>query len=243
MSLPALEVLRRVPLFAELAEADLEALAALARERRYPKGSVIVFSGELGDALYVIARGRVKVVLLDEDGREVILALLGAGSFFGELALLDEEPRSAHVIAVEHSMMLVLRRADFRARLRQAPELSLALLRELSRRLRRADERIGAFVLLDVPGRVAHLLLRLAADAGGGDRIPRRLTHDLMGQLAGTSRESFSRALRRLAQRDIIEVTREHIVLRDRHALELAARQAPVPRPQGQRDGATPSAG
>src|SRR5919199_543727 len=162
MSLPALEVLRRVPLFAELAEADLEALAALARERRYPKGSVIVFSGELGDALYVIARGRVKVVLLDEDGREVILALLGAGSFFGELALLDEEPRSAHVIAMEGSTLIMLRRADFQACLRQAPELSLALLRELSRRLRRADERIGALVLLDVPSRVAHLLLRLA---------------------------------------------------------------------------------
>src|SRR5688572_32495367 len=129
------------------------------RERSYPKGSVILFEDDPGDALYVVASGQVKVVLIGEDGREVILSVLGAGSFFGEMALLDDEPRSAHVFAMEESVLLSLRREDFRAQLARSPELGIALLRELSRRLRRADDTITSLMLLDVNGRVAHLLL------------------------------------------------------------------------------------
>ena len=95
---------------------------------------------------------------------DLILSVLGEGTFFGEMALLDDEPRSAHVIAMEDATLLVLRREDFHAKLRQSPEVAISLLREISRRLRRADEKIGSLVLLDVNGRVAHLLLRMAED-------------------------------------------------------------------------------
>jgi CRP/FNR family cyclic AMP-dependent transcriptional regulator len=223
MSLPALKVLRRVPLFAELAEADLEALAALARERRYPKGSVIVFSGELGDALYVIARGRVKVVLLDEDGREVILAILGVGEHFGELSLIDGQPRSAHVIALDDTRLVVLRREDFRRRVEESPSLAWALLNELSRRLRRADQKIGALVLLDVHGRIARLLLEAAAESRTGSVIDKRLTHQTIAQLIGASRETVSRAMRDLQERGLISVERRQVTVTDRAGLERVA--------------------
>lgn len=221
----AIDVLRKVPLFQGLSEGDLQSFADLARERSYPKGSVIVFEDDPGDALYLVAAGQVKVVLIAEDGREVILSVLGEGSFFGEMAVIDEEPRSAHVIAMEDSNLLVIRREDFHARLRQMPEVAISLLREISRRLRRADEKIGSLVLLDVNGRVAHLLLRMA-DEERSDRITRKLTHHTIAQMIGSSRETVSRTMRNLVERSVIHVTRKDITLKDRHALMLAARRA-----------------
>lgn len=221
----ALDVLRRVPLLSTLGEEDLAAFAALLRERRYPKGSVILAQGDPGEALYLLAAGQVKVVLIHEDGREVILSVLGPGAFFGEMALLDQEPRSAHVVAMTDSLLLQLRREDFRARLRSGPEVAIALLRELSRRLRRADETIASLMLLDVNGRIANLLLELADDEGG-QRITRRLTHATIGQMVGASRETVSRTMRSLVNRNILRVSRKEILLLDRDALRLAAQRA-----------------
>src|SRR6185503_19337233 len=106
-------ILQRVPLFAQLSAPDLQRVVDVARERAYPKNSVILFEDDPGDALYVVATGQVKVVLIGEDGREVILSVMGPGEFFGEMLLLDDEPRSAHVIAMEESALVVLRREDF----------------------------------------------------------------------------------------------------------------------------------
>jgi CRP-like cAMP-binding protein len=215
-------VLEQVPLFSQLAPAELQRVVDVARERTYPKNSVILFEDDPGDALYVVAQGQVKVVLIGEDGREVILSVLGQGEFFGEMALIDDEPRSAHVIAMEDSTLIVLRREDFQGILRQSPGIALALLKELSRRLRRVDEKVGSLVLLDVNGRVAQLLLELA-DEEGGERITRRLTHHTIAQMIGSSRETVSRTMRELVDRGLIEVSRKDITIRDRGALEAAA--------------------
>jgi CRP-like cAMP-binding protein len=222
--LPPVDVLRSVPLFRQIPEEDLQAFAAVTRERTYPKGSIIVFEDDPGDALYLVADGQVKVVLIGEDGREVILSVLGEGSFFGEMALLDDQPRSAHVIAMEDSTLLLLRRDDFQARLRQSPAVAISLLAELSGRLRLADEKIGALVLLDVNGRVAALLLRLAEDEGS-DRITKKLTHNTIAQMIGSSRETVSRTMRNLVEGDIIQVSRKEIVLLNRRALLDAAQR------------------
>lgn len=219
-----LDVLRRVPLLAALGDAELEAFAPFLRERRYPRGSMILAQGDPGDALYLIAAGQVKVVLIHEDGREVILSVLGEGAFFGEMALLDQEPRSAHVVAMTDASLLQLRREDFQARLRHGPDVAIALLRELSRRLRRADETIASLMLLDVNGRIANLLLELA-DEEDGLRISRRLTHATIGQMVGASRETVSRTMRSLVNRQILRVTRREILLLDREALRLAAQR------------------
>lgn len=228
MAVDPLDVLRAVPLFHQVPETDLIALARLVRERRESRGSMILSQGDRGDALFLIRSGQVKVSVVAEDGREVILSVLGAGSFFGELALLDDEPRSAHVIAMEDTVLLQLHREDFRNRLKLSPELSVSLLRELSRRLRRTDDTIASLMLLDVNGRIANLLLELAREEGGetGTRITRRLTHASLGQMVGASRESVSRTMRNLVLRNVITVNRRETVLLDSHALRLAAQRA-----------------
>jgi CRP-like cAMP-binding protein len=218
----AAAVLEKVPLFGQLGPADLQRVLELARERAYPKNSVILFEDDPGDALYVVATGQVKVVLIGEDGREVILSVLGEGEFFGEMALIDDEPRSAHVIAMEDSTLVVLRREDFQNILMQVPAIALALLKELSRRLRRGDEKVGSLVLLDVNGRVAQLLLELA-DEEGGERITRRLTHHTIAQMIGSSRETVSRTMRDLVDKGLIHISRKDITIKDRATLEAAA--------------------
>ncbi len=220
----ATAVLHKIPLFSKLAPADLDRVVEVAREKSYPRNSVILFEDDPGDALYVVARGQVKVVLIGDDGREVILSVLGEGEFFGEMSLLDDEPRSAHVIAMEDSDLLVLRREDFEGLLTSHPQIALALLREMTRRLRRADEKVGALVLLDVTGRVARLLLELADDSGG-DHITRRLTHHTIAQMVGSSRETVSRTMRDLVSRGHIAVNRREIQIRDRAALQAASGQ------------------
>ncbi len=202
---------------------ELARFAEDARERSHPKGSVILFADDPGDSLFIVRSGRVKVVLIGEDGREVILGMLGVGEHFGELALIDSRPRSAHVIAVEDSQLIVLRREDFRRRVEGSPIVAWALLQELSRRLRRADDQIGGLVLLDVDGRIARLLLDAAAESGG-PVLQRRLTHQTIAQMIGASRETVSRAMRQFQDRGLIKVERRQIALVDRAALEALAR-------------------
>ena len=204
-------ILQKVPLFSQLAPVELERVAEITRERSYPRNSVILFEDDPGDALYVVATGQVKVVLIGEDGREVILSVLGEGDFFGEMSLIDEEPRSAHVIAMEDSNLLVIRREDFQAILQQSPGIAMGLLRELSRRLRRVDEKVGSLVLLDL------------ADEAGSDKITRRLTHHTIAQMIGSSRETVSRTMRELVDKGYIEISRREILIRDRAALEASA--------------------
>jgi CRP/FNR family cyclic AMP-dependent transcriptional regulator len=216
------DFLATVPLFSGLDRTELQRFADVTREKFYPKGSVILFENDPGDSLFVVRAGRVKVVLIGEDGREVILGVLSVSDHFGELSLIDDRPRSAHVIAMEDSHLLVLRREDFRARVEASPRVAWALLSELSRRLRRADDKIGGLVLLDVPGRIARLLLDLA-DETGGQAIEKTLTHQTIAQMIGASRETVSRAMKDFQDAGWITVERRRIALSDRAALEQRA--------------------
>ena len=213
------DFLATVPLFSGLQRDEIQKFADLTRERSYPKGSVILFQDDPGDSLFVLRAGRVKVVLIGEDGREVILGVLEPGAHFGELALIDDQPRSAHVIAMEDAQLLILRREDFRRRVEANPTVAWALLTELSRRLRRADVKIGGLVLLDVPGRIARLLLDLADEAGSG-AIEKPLTHQTIAQMIGASRETVSRAMKEFQDAGLITVERRRIAVGDRDALE-----------------------
>ncbi|MSR01723.1 MAG: Crp/Fnr family transcriptional regulator [Gemmatimonadetes bacterium] len=224
MSIPSSDFLKAIPLFRHLGEEELLALAGLLRESVLAKGTVIVTQGDPGDTLFLIADGQVKVAVFGEDGREVILSVLTEGRFFGEMALLDDEPRSAHVIAMTDASLWQLRRDDFRSRLRASPDLAIAMLRELSRRLRRADETIASLALLDVNGRIAHLLLGMAREEGG-NRITRKMTHATIAQMVGASRETVSRTMRSLAIRGVIVMNRKEIVIQDPDQLRTAARR------------------
>jgi CRP-like cAMP-binding protein len=218
------DFLSTVPLFSTIGREELERLAEVTREKQYPKGSIIVFEDDPGDSLFIVREGRVKVVLVAEDGREVILGVLGVGEHFGELSLIDEQPRSAHVIAMDDTNLLVLRREDFKRRVETTPQLAWALLLELSRRLRRADGTIGGLVLLDVPGRIARLILDAATESGG-DTIERPLTHQTIAQMIGASRETVSRAMSDFQEAGLISVARRRITVANREALEQRAHQ------------------
>ena len=216
------DFLGTVPLFSGLDRTELQRFAELTREKFYPKGSVILFENDPGDSLFVVRQGRVKVVLIGEDGREVILGVLGVSEHFGELSLIDDRPRSAHVIAMEDSHLLVLRRDDFRRRVESSPAVAWSLLTELSRRLRRADEKIGGLVLLDVPGRIARLLLDLSQESGT-DTIEKALTHQTIAQMIGASRETVSRAMKDFQDAEWVRVERRRISIANRAALEQRA--------------------
>jgi len=218
------EFLATVSLFKGLDPSELSKFANLLREKSYPKGSVILFEDDPGDALFIVRAGRVKVVLVAEDGREVILGLLGPAELFGELSLIDDQPRSAHVIAMEESTLLVLRRDDFRRRVEQNPSVAWSLLTELSRRLRRADGKIGSLVLLDVPARIARMLLE-SADQGGSETIDKPLTHQTIAHLVGASRETVSRAMREFQNSGWLSTERRRIRLSDRAALQKRAQK------------------
>jgi cAMP-binding proteins - catabolite gene activator and regulatory subunit of cAMP-dependent protein kinases len=216
------DFLATVPLFSGLDRIELQRFGELTREKFYPRGSVILFENDPGDSLFVVRQGRVKVVLIGEDGREVILGVLGVSEHFGELALIDDRPRSAHVIAMDDSHLLVLRREDFRRRVESSPAVAWSLLTELSRRLRRADEKIGGLVLLDVPGRIARLLLDLAEEANS-NTIDKPLTHQTIAQMIGASRETVSRAMKDFQDANWVTIERRRITLADRAALEQRA--------------------
>ncbi|HEY0970624.1 MAG TPA: Crp/Fnr family transcriptional regulator [Gemmatimonadales bacterium] len=216
------DFLGSVALFRGLSRETLQRFAEVTREKRYPRGSVIVFADDPGDSLFIVRTGRVKVALVGEDGREVILGVMGMGEHFGELALIDDQPRSAHVIAMEDSILLVLRREDFRRQVEASPAVAWALLAELSRRLRVADRKIGGLVLLDVPGRIARVLLESAPDTET-NLVQRRLTHQTIAQMIGASRETVSRTMRDFQDAGWISVERRVVTITDRPALERRA--------------------
>jgi CRP/FNR family transcriptional regulator, cyclic AMP receptor protein len=214
--------LRTIPLFAALREADLEQLAQVAHAREYPKNALVVSGHDPADTFFVILEGRVKSMLIAEDGREVILSIRQTGEFFGEMALFEDDAQTSTVIAMEDSRLLTLRRDDLYRTVLAMPGVALGLLRSLCNRLQDADHKIGGLILLDVPGRVAHLLLQLA-DQGDGVTIAKLPTHQLIAQMVGSTRESVSRALGDLSSQDVISVANKGITIKSRQALEIAA--------------------
>jgi len=212
------QLLRQVSIFAELPQEIVADLAKRVWQKTAEAGSVIVSHEEAGDALFVIASGKVKVVLYGETGREIILSILRAGDFFGEMALLDKQPRSSNVVAVEESQLLGLDREAFQTHLTAHPPTALAVLAEMSRRLRHADEVIGNLALLDVYARVARTVRDLAQKQGepvdGGLLIKERPTQQEIAGLIGTSRETVSRALSDFARRGLLELSGKQILVR-----------------------------
>jgi CRP-like cAMP-binding protein len=212
------ELLRQVSIFKEVPPETLADLARRVWEKKADAGTVIVNHEEPGDVLFVIASGKCKVALYGETGREIILSILRSGDFFGEMSLLDRQPRSANVIAVEDSVLLGLDRDAFQSHLTAHPATALAVLAEMSRRLRHADEVIGNLALLDVYARVARAVRELAQKQGepveGGLLVKERPTQQEIAGLIGTSRETVSRALSDFARRGLLEMSGKQILVR-----------------------------
>jgi CRP/FNR family transcriptional regulator, cyclic AMP receptor protein len=212
------ELLGQVSIFKELALDTLGDLARRMWQKTAEPGAVIVSHEEPGDSLFVIASGKVKVVLYGETGREIILSILRKGDFFGEMSLLDRQPRSANVVALEASHLLTLDREAFETHLAANPTTALGVLAEMCRRLRHADEVIGNLALLDVYARVARVIRDLAQKAGeqvdGGLLIRERPTQQEIAGLIGTSRETVSRALNDFTRRGLLEMQGKQVLVR-----------------------------
>ena len=210
--------LRRVPFLAILPESEIAWLAERMRPRQYRAGTTIFHRDDPGSTLHVINSGLVKLVLASPEGREVTVGILDAGDFFGELALLDGGARSASAVALEAVETLTLDREPFIAMLERHPQVATALLGVLGDRLRRTDELIQDILFLDLPGRLAKQLLALADERGvatpAGIKIDLRLSQSELAGIIGATRESVNRCLNAYADRGILDLDRDTIILR-----------------------------
>jgi CRP/FNR family cyclic AMP-dependent transcriptional regulator len=211
-----LELLRRVPLFSELSEEDLERVQSVAIPRSFPKGVRVFHEGDHSDSCYIVRSGDLRVTREHSDGRAIALATLASGDIFGELAMLDGQARSASVETLSDAELLALPAADMRRLLAAHPEITIKLVVALTRRLRETNERISRQSFQTVPSRVAGVLAQLIAeeaDPPGREGVTIRMTQADLAQLAGTSRESVSRFLATLERAGVVRVGRGRVTV------------------------------
>jgi CRP-like cAMP-binding protein len=218
------QLLARVPLFSTLAEEELARVAEVALRRRFGAEEVVFREGDEGNTCYIIRSGHARAVREHTDGRSITLARFGPGDIFGELAMLDDERRSATVETLEETETLAILGPDMRRLLREHPEIAVKLVISLGRRLRETNERLARQSFQTVQSRVALALLQLveaarAEGAGDGEVLITSTQADL-AQLAGSSRESASRFLAVLERAGIITQGRGRLVVHDSKALE-----------------------
>ncbi|MCF0221861.1 MAG: Crp/Fnr family transcriptional regulator [Fibrobacter sp.] len=226
-------LLKGVELFSELTEEQLGLLANLIVVQDYNRDETVVLEGDDSmQALYLIASGSVQVYMTGVDGRETILSFLERGDFFGEMSLIDGDPRSASVRTVTDAQMMIIHRESFLQLIRQTPEIAMGLLSEMSKRLRKANKQIGSLSTMSVSGRVAGTLLNLMEERGvrihteNGKRvvvIHNRPTQQQLADMSGTTRETVSRICSMLVKANAIAMTGKDIVIFDENVLQEKA--------------------
>ena len=227
---PLAETLAAVPFFSGLDAASIDRVGRGMRTRRFRRGEVIFHLGDPGDALFIVTSGAIKIMLPSDTGDEAILATLRAGDVFGELALLDGAPRSATAVALEPSETLILPRAQFRELLATEPAIRDALLASLAAELRRLTNHVEELHFLDITGRLASRLARLATEGGrtqsdGSIRLPSPLTQGDLAAMIGCTRQSVNKLLGMFTDDGLIRLDRESIVVLDLEGLTRTARR------------------
>lgn len=212
------DLLSTVPLFSGLEEKEISLLLKAAERKKFRKNQVIFFEDEFGDVFFLILTGKIKVTKISSDGHEIILSILTPGEFFGEMSLLDSEPRSATAIAMEDSELIVLKQKNFLSILYENKLLLRKLLSVLSYRLRKADKMIADLALMNVQGRVAQLLLDLAKKEGialenGEVSITNPSKKEIAG-MVGASRETVSRSINELKRKGYITQIRRKLIIK-----------------------------
>lgn len=217
-------VLKRVPLFSKIEDKELEKITEISHLKKYRKDEDIFSEGEVGDALYILVSGVVKIFRTSSDGRIKTLALLQRGDFLGEMAILDREIRSANVRAVEDAEMLVINRGDFEESLTSNPRIAFRIMETLCARLRDADKQIESLTFQNVSGRLVIALLDLAEKHGvrteKGIKIDMELTHQELSEMVGTAREVVSRILNDFRKTNCIEIEKHYITITDKEELK-----------------------
>ena len=233
MDTTAVDLLKGVELFSELNEEQLGMIANLVIVKIFNRDETVVLEGDDSvQALYLIATGSVQVYMTGIDGRETILSFLERGDFFGEMSLIDGEPRSASVRTVTDATLLVIHRESFLSLIRKTPEIAMALMSELCKRLRKANKQIGSLSTMSVSGRVAGTLLNLMQERGvrihtdNGNMVTvihNRPTQQQLADMSGTTRETVSRICSLLVRANAIAMTGKDIVIFDEDALQEKA--------------------
>jgi len=211
------DLLANVSLFRDLDPQVRGLLENSMETRTYDKGEIILRENEPSTTLFIIKSGSVRISLTDNSGREVVLSVLQANDFFGEMGVIDGKPRSATVTAIEKTTTLTMTREQFQAQLEKHPVIALQLLTILSERLRAADEQIDGFAFLDVQGRVARMLLSIADENGQkteeGIVIPLKMTRRELANMVGTSRETLTRVLKEFERLGFIKLYKRQVAL------------------------------
>ena len=211
------QFLAGIPLFATLDADELHDLAMVTRRHAFHQGEIIFHRDDPGTTLFVIKIGRVRIYLSSPEGQEVALAVFGAGEAFGELALLDGQPRSASAVAIEPTETYCIQRADFIAVATRRPRIALQMLATVSHRLRTTDAMVEDLLFLDVHGRVAKKLLELAESNGvrtpEGIRIELKLTQSDLAAMVGASRESVNKVMSYLLDKQYVSVEKRKITV------------------------------
>ncbi|MBL7014107.1 MAG: Crp/Fnr family transcriptional regulator [Candidatus Marinimicrobia bacterium] len=204
-----IDILKMVPIFWGLSEKSLYDIAEKMVTRTYKKGQYIIAEDDEGQSSYFISEGSVKITRTSDDGREVILAMQGVGDFFGEMAMLDDEPRSANIVAISACTVLTLNGADFFGILESHPKVAINLLKELAVRIRKSDEQIEGLSLSDAEKRIAMTLLRISEELGTiyhGDVLVKKMpVQQDIANMAGTSRETVSRTINILEEKGYLK--------------------------------------
>ncbi|MGO8919389.1 MAG: Crp/Fnr family transcriptional regulator [Stellaceae bacterium] len=217
----ASRLLRRSSLFAGMDEAALRLMAGHAHRRRFASGEVIFRVGSPGQSMMAVLAGMVRITAPSTDGKEIVLADLGSGEVFGEMALLDGGERSADAAALTNCDLLVLERRDMLTVLERHPGVAIKLLQVLCERLRRTDQQISEIAFLGLPMRLAKALLRVG---GGAPQAKLALSQRELGTMIGGTRESVNRCLREWHRRGVIQLEEGWIIIRDAAALEEIGR-------------------
>ena len=207
--------LRTFSLFQGLPDDRLAAIARCAMMRRIGRGHAVVHAGDRTDFVYFVLTGSLKVTVSDEEGREVILSILGQGELFGEMGMFGEQTRSASVVAVVPSDLVQISKQDFRRAMEDNFEVAWRIMTKLAERLRNADRKIESLALMDVYGRVARLLLDMSEQVGAETVVTRKISKQDIAKMIGASREMVSRVMKDLGLRGLIEETDRGIILRE----------------------------
>ncbi|MFL7838290.1 MAG: Crp/Fnr family transcriptional regulator [Candidatus Promineifilaceae bacterium] len=220
----AAQALQAVPFFTHLSKEEIMELAVLLVLRRFNQGQIIFHHGDPGGLLYIISQGKVKISYSTKDGQEALLAILGAGDFFGELALLDDSPRSATAEALETTDTLTLHREDFRRYLSSNPDFAMHVLQTMAKHIRRLNSQLSDIFFLDLSGRLARTLLRLAdehgKEANGCTTIDLSLTQTDLAEMTGATRVSINKTLGRFRRSGWVKLEGRRFSICNRAALE-----------------------
>ena len=212
-----MNLLKNIEPFSDLSPEELEGLAANSKRRSYPSGSIVLYKGDVGDVIYLILKGKVKVVLSNPEGKEIILNTFSVGEYFGEMSIFDHMPRSANIVAIEDCEFLMIPEEAVVNQIKKTPALAFKLLSIMSARLRESNEQIASLAHLNVKGRVAHTLYKLFKKSGktvdGQNQVIPRPTVKEIADMSGASRETVSRILTELAKQRIISLTKTEIVI------------------------------